>query len=77
MDQQELWRNVQTIKRRVRDAIGTDLSHEFRSSHAYLGYTGLCGEAQMAYADHVLDQDLVGLLEDYARKVIDLHQKHS
>jgi len=75
MDQQELWRKVNTIKRHVRDQIGTELSHEFRSSNIYQGYTGLCGEAQMAYEAEALDEDIVNLLEEYAHKTIALWQK--
>jgi hypothetical protein len=77
MDQHELWLNVQAIKRRVRDAIGADLSHEFRSSNTYQGYTGLCGEAQMAYADGTLDEELVKLLGNYAGRVIELYRQHN
>lgn len=75
MDQQELWRKVNTIKRHVRDQIGTELSHEFRSSNTYQGYTGLCGEAQMAYEEGALDEDIIALLETYAHKVIALYQQ--
>jgi hypothetical protein len=75
MDQQELWRKVNAIKRHVRDQIGTELSHEFRSSTTYQGYTGLCGEAQMAYEEGALNEELIALLETYAHKVIALCQE--
>jgi hypothetical protein len=70
MDQLALWANVNAIKRRVRAAIGTELSHEFRSTNVYQAYTGLCGEAELAYADGELDERLVVVLDEYAAKVI-------
>lgn len=75
MNQRELWRRVNAIKRQVRDQIGTELSHEFRSSNIYQGYTGLCGEAQMAYEAETLDEEIVALLEEYGHKVVGLWQK--
>ena len=70
MDQLALWANVNAIKRRVRAAIGTQLSHEFRSTNVYQAYTGLCGESELAYADGELDERLVVVLDEYAAKVI-------
>ena len=70
MNQIELWKRVIQIKVRVRDTIGTDLSHEFRSLPEYAGYCGLCGEAQFAYEDEQLDERIVALLDEYADKVI-------
>jgi bacterioferritin (cytochrome b1) len=75
MNQDDLWSRVATIKRRVRDAIGANLSHEFRSTQEYQAYTGLCGEAQMAYTDGELDEQIVAALEEYAAKVIARRQK--
>jgi hypothetical protein len=77
MNQKELWTKVYRIKRQVRDAIGTNLSHEFRSTQVYQAYCGLCGEAQMAYEDGELDGQIVTLLEEYAHKVIALEQEES
>ena len=62
------------IKRRVREAIGPELSHEFRSSAIFQIYTGLCGEAQMAAEDDTLSEALLAQLEEYADKVIALWQ---
>ena len=70
MSQDELWAKVNTIKRRVRATLGVNLSYEFRSSQMYQAYTGLCGEAQMAYEDKHLTEEIVALLEEYANKVI-------
>lgn len=75
MDQQALWQQVNTVKRQVRNTIGAELSHEFRSTNIYQCYTGLCGEAQIAYKDGDLDERLVGMLVEYAQKVIDLWHK--
>jgi len=77
MNQNELLAEVSAIKRRVRDTIGIDLNHEFRSSQVYQAYTGLCGEAQMAHEDDQLDDQLITMLEEYADKVIALCQKES
>ncbi len=45
VNQRELWGKVIQIKRKVRDTIGSDLSYEFRETHVYGNYCGLCGEA--------------------------------
>ena len=74
MNQKELWAKVYRVKRQVRDTIGTNLSHEFRSIQVYQAYCGLCGEAQVAYEGGELDDQIVGLLEEYAHKVIALEQ---
>jgi len=74
MNQSELWSQVNTIKRSVRLAIGTDLSHEFRSTSEYMNYCGLSGEAQLANEDECLDQEIVIMLKEYANKVIKLWQ---
>ncbi len=63
-----------TLKRRVREAIGADLSHAFRSTAVFQIYTGLCGEAQMAVEDDILNEVLLTQLEDYTDKVIALWQ---
>jgi hypothetical protein len=70
MNQNDLWTKVNTIKRRVHSSIGANLSHAFRSTQVYQAYTGLCGEAQMAYEDGQLDEQIVIKLEEYATKVI-------
>jgi hypothetical protein len=70
LNQNELWAKVNALKHRVRQSLGTPLSHEFRSTQVYQAFTGLCGEAQMAYDDQELDQVLITLLEEYADKVI-------
>lgn len=71
-EQSELWAKVNTIKRRVLIVIGAtaNLSHTFRSSQTYQAYTGLCGEAQMAYNDGELTETIVALLEAQANKVV-------
>lgn len=68
--QRELWSEVNRIKRKVRDVLGSDLSHEQRSDQIYQAYAGLCGEAQMAYEDGELDDEIVGMLDEYAEKVL-------
>ncbi len=77
MNQKDLWTKVYSIKRQVRDTIGTDLSHEFRSTQVYQAYCGLCGEAQMAYEDGELDGQITTLLEESAHKVIAFWQSDS
>ena len=74
MSQREMWAQVQVIKRSVKQSIGDDLSHEFRSSQPYQAYTGLCGEACFAYEDSELDDELIEMLDEYAKKVIVLKQ---
>ena len=74
-DQQVLWQQTNAIKRQVRDAIGTELTHEVRSTNTYQCYTGLCGEVQMAYEDGELSERLVGMLAEYAQKVAELRQE--
>ena len=77
MNQKELRIKVYKIKRQVRDTIGTNLSHRFRSTQVYQAYCGLCGEAQMAYEDGELDGQIVTLLEESAHKVIAFWQSDS
>lgn len=79
LSQSELWAKVNTLKRRVLIVTGTtaNLSHTFRSSQIYQAYTGLCGEAQMAYDDGALTEELVNLLDAQANKVIALWQAKS
>jgi hypothetical protein len=72
MDQREKWSRVNAIKRKVKMAIGSDLSYEFRSSQPFQNYTGLCGEALMAYEDGELDDQIIDMLDEYAEKVIAL-----
>jgi hypothetical protein len=74
MSQKDKYRRVMAIKRSVKGAIGDDLDHEFRSSHAYQAYTGLCGETFHAYQDGELTDELVEMLDEYAHKVIMLKQ---
>jgi hypothetical protein len=75
LNQPTLSHKVATIKRQVRQTIGSQLSHDFRSSSVYQSYTGLCGEAEMALQDGNLDETLVTKLEEYAGKVIALWQE--
>lgn len=72
MTQAELWAYAGTIKRHVRNIIGSNLSHEFRSLQAFQAYTGLCGEAQIAYENGELTEEIVYMLQDYAAKVLEL-----
>jgi hypothetical protein len=72
VNQQEAFDRVCAIKRGVRDTIGTELSHEFRSSQTFQAYTAMCGEAQWAYEDGELDEPLITMLEEYAGRVIGL-----
>ena len=74
MKQNELWVRALIIIDDVQQAICKDLSHEFRSTQSYQAYTALCGEAFHAFQDGELDDDLLGLLADYAAKVITLHR---
>jgi hypothetical protein len=74
LKQNELWVRALIIIDDVRQAIGQDLSHEFRSTQIYQAYTALCGEAYHAYQDGELDDELLGMLADYADKVITLHR---
>ena len=73
MNQTEPWTRALTIIREVKMTIGSDLSHEFRSTQTYQAYTGLCGEAYHAFQDGELDDELVDMLADYAARVIALH----
>jgi hypothetical protein len=74
-DQQALWQQVNAIKRQVRNTIGPEACHAFRSTSEYQGYTGLCGEAQMAYEDGELDAELVVMLTEHAQRVTWLWHK--
>lgn len=65
----ELWARVNEHKRRVRETIGAELSHAFRSTQTFQAYTGLCGEAHMAFEDGTLTEALVQMLAEYADKV--------
>ena len=73
MNQTEPWTRVLTIIHEVKMTIGSNLSHEFRSTQTYQAYTGLCGEAYHAFQDGELDDELVDMLADYAARVIALH----
>lgn len=75
MNQPELWATVTAIKHRVVDTIGLTLPHAFRSTQAYQAYAGICGEAQMAYADGELTEEIIRLLNGQADKVMALWQK--
>jgi len=68
----DLWAKVNATKRRVLAHLGPNLSYEFRSSNIYQAYTGLCGEAQMAYEDGELNEEIVSKLEEYAEKAVEL-----
>lgn len=75
MDEQEAWIRALSIIHDVQRTIGTELSHEFRSTHTYQAYTALCGEAYHAFEDGQVDDALVDLLADQAAKVIELHRE--
>ena len=70
MDQKELWTQVIAIRRRVLEAIGTEISSDLRYSRLYETYTNLCNDAQLAYSDGLLTPNIVTLLEEFANKVI-------
>ena len=72
MNQKDKWLQVEAIKRKVIEAIGEDLSHDFRSSHAYQSYTAMCGETYFAFQDGQLDDRLIEMLDEYAQQVIAL-----
>ncbi len=75
--QEELWKRVTTAKRGVLDEIVGKPDPEFRASQVYQAYTGLCGEAEFAHDDGELDEELVHMLEEQARKVIETWREHS
>ena len=77
MSQTELYTRVTTIKRHVRDSIGTKLSCEFRSTHLYREYIALCGNAFLAFRAGQLGQQTVRLLEEYAKAVVALGSARS
>ena len=68
--QSELSKRVTTAKRRVLDVIVGKPDVALRASQIFQAYTGLCGEAEFAYEDNQLDEELVGTLEEQAEKVI-------
>ena len=74
MNQDEPWVRALTIIHKVQKTIGDDLSHDFRSTHAYQGYTALCGEAYYAFQEGKLDEELLDMLADYAGRVIAQHE---
>jgi hypothetical protein len=75
VNQNEPWTRALTIIHDVKTTIGSDLSHEFRSTQTYQAYTGLCGEAYHAFQDGELDDELVDMLAELAQKVIALHKE--
>ena len=78
--QSELSQCVTRAKRRVLDVIVGRSDAAFRASQvfqAFQAYTGLCGEAEFAYDDNQLDEELVGLLEEQAEKVIRAWLEHN
>ncbi len=75
-DQTGLWKRVTTAKRRVLDAVVGKPDAAFRASQVFQAYTGLCGEAEFAFDDSQLDEELVGMLEEQADKVIRVWLEH-
>ena len=75
LKQNELWVRALITIDDVQQAIGKDLSHEFRSTQTYQAYTALCGEAYHAFQDDELDDELVDMLAGYADKVVTLHRE--
>ena len=75
-DQTGLWKRVIAAKRRVLDAVVGKPDTAFRASQVFQAYTGLCGEAEFAFDDSQLDDELVGLLEEQAEKVIRAWLEH-
>ena len=75
LNQKEPWTRALTIIYDVKQAIGSNLSHEFRSTQTYQAYTGLAGEAYHAFQGGELDDELVDMLADYAARVIALHEE--
>jgi len=73
-DQQALWRKANDIQRRVREAIGLELSLDLRYSQVYQTYTDFCNDAEVAYTDGLLTPGVVDLLDEYAAKVIEFNQ---
>ena len=75
--QSELLQRVTTAKRRVLDVIVGRPDAAFRASQVFQAYTALCGEAEFACDDNQLDEELVGLLEEQAEKVIHAWLEHN
>lgn len=69
-DQQNLWQQVEAIKRHAAEVFGEKPSHDIRSTQAYQAYTAMCGEAHWAYKENELDEKLVQLLRETAEKAI-------
>ena len=76
-DQTGLWKRVIAAKRRVLDAVVGKPDAAFRASQVFQAYTGLCGEAEFAFDDSQLDEELVGMLEEQAEKVIRAWLEHN
>ena len=68
-DQQALWQQVETIKRRVAAKFGEKPAQEIRVSQAYQAYTAMCGEAYWAYKENELDEKIVQMLQENAEKL--------
>lgn len=75
-DQAGLWKRVIAAKRRVLDVVVGKPDAAFRASQVFQAYAGLCGEAEFAFEDSQLDEELVGLLEEQAEKVIRTWLEH-
>jgi len=75
--QPELSKRVSAAKRRVLDVIVGRPDAVFRASQVFQAYTGLCGEAEFACDDNQLDEELVGMLEEQAEKVIRAWLEHN
>lgn len=74
MNQTELYQRVREIRKRVKGVLGdTKLTHEFRGSQQYIGYAGTMLETLDMYNDGELTQEAVDILDDYANRVIELH----
>jgi hypothetical protein len=75
-DLDALWKRAAAAIGRVREAGGQNPNYEtLRADPAYMDYTGLCGDAQMAYDMGDLDDALVASLEGAADKVVALIRK--
>lgn len=74
MTQDQLYSRVKEIKMRVRNVLGgKELTHEFRGSQKFLGYTGTCLEVKDLYDSYELTEEAVMVLDEYANKVIELY----
>lgn len=71
-----LWKRAAACIAKVREAGGSNPNYDsLRADPAYMEYTGLCGDAQMAYDMGDLDEATIASLEAAAEKVIALLKK--